>query len=53
MQIKTILVHMTRSHDAGKLMEAACALARKYNAHLIGMAAFSASIFRSETMRRL
>ena len=42
MQIKTILVHMTRSHDAGQLMEAACAIARKYNAHLIGMAAFSA-----------
>jgi nucleotide-binding universal stress UspA family protein len=42
MQIKTILVHMTRSHDAESLMEAACALARKHNAHLIGMAAFSA-----------
>lgn len=42
MQIKTILIHMTRRHDADSLMEAACALARKYNAHLIGMAAFSA-----------
>lgn len=41
MQIKTILVHLTRRHDVDRILEAACALARLNNAHLIGMAAFS------------
>jgi nucleotide-binding universal stress UspA family protein len=43
MQIKTILLHMTRRQAAPRLLEAACALARRHGAHLIGMAAFSAT----------
>ena len=43
MQIKTILLHMTRRAAAPPLLEAACALARNHGAHLIGMAAFSAT----------
>ena len=43
MQIKTILLHMTRRAAAPALLEPACALARHHGAHLIGMAAFSAT----------
>lgn len=43
MQIKTILVYMSRHHGCETLLEAACALARVHEAHLIGVAAFSAT----------
>lgn len=43
MQIKTILLHLTRRQAASQLLDTACALARHHGAHLIGMAAFSAT----------
>lgn len=42
MQFKTIFVYMSRRHGCEPLLEAACALARRHEAHLIGAAAFSA-----------
>ena len=42
MQFKTIFVYMSRRHGCEPLLEAACSLARRYEAHLIGAAAFSA-----------
>lgn len=42
MQVKTIFVYMSRRHGSERLLQAACALARKNEAHLVGGAAFSA-----------
>lgn len=42
MQIRTIFLYMSRRQGCEPLLAAACALARRYEAHLIGAAAFSA-----------
>ena len=37
MTYKTILVCLTTTNNSERLMKAACQMARKFNAHLIGL----------------